>query len=1097
MSLRLLQKEASGGDEPRRGGKGARPNQRERAANARNAWGRAPASPKAKAAAPSAWSRGPPGSSGGQQSAWSHGPPAQQQEAQPSAWSRGPPAQQQEAQPSAWSRGSPVSSGTLGNTASWPPQPQCDSPPLLNSAWGPPLPKPGAPPPQSTARGPPQQRSSSHDTTSWGTQQQNAPAVLDDLWTAPTATVDPGGWMTAPRASGDVSASAWGVQPVTVMNGGGGQFVGWSTSGKEQPNARQSAASAQLRQQLDLELSSCAVTVKQYRDKIANAQAIMQQLASHPGENLSVEESKIHDLCRIADALAAEAAQAANDALKTGDCSAVELDNLDGDLRDTVAKVQVKWREEAQDREEALQALEEADDLRTLTEAIEWCEELGLDIDASSKLQAFKRKDAAQKKLQEVAVSSKATSEDIAALEMALEEAKCCGIGAADAQCLLENLKVEVHHKAGLLAKLAAASTPQQIKDALHTCKMQGHGADPAVMQAEEKLREQEAVEKRLEMARLELRLASAEMDVQRLEQAIAAASELKLDVSDAQDSLKEAKIVATKRAEAQELINEAKKTKDETLLRQALALYSDKATEQLLAQWTKERKARETVAAHELYKAALEEAIRNKLVTEPLIDAVRDIPDAQALVTQAEGMLAECAPRVEILDAQEVVKRTDVEIEILKKREAELPGAANKNERRIVGKKIFTLQNDDNYLSAVRFLKNPEKEGSARRKKREADRAAEKATVEAYRQAKQEKNRASIEALLSKLPLRERDDAEGFLAELEQRTKEAEQDANLVEFVFDCDTRTFCQLLIEINTSMSAINCAEGQEFKLRSTASQKTLVIVFQTVELLRKIDVANRFDLSRTPAIHFSPHFTESTEMQLPQLRKDGEFLREKEVRNITIPNVADAKKQKADATAAAAAAARQQETQPVYKSGKGDKGDAAVKGKKGGAYGGKSYYGEQKALVAVPFEEQELKDLAGFKRDLQQYQQHKRVACEWRPKDRLIEVKGINIDAAKDELQELLNFYRDSLKRKSRKCYLWLDYNGGAGVDLTAYIGRGMYVVTVDEEPGQDFATGEIISQIADGDLTCLTTTKAIEEAFGGEFAENVELTVEPW
>lgn len=1049
MSLRLLKKEASAdskGDSQR--GKG-RQNQKDR-----NAWGRAPSSPKAgKAAAPSAWNRGPPGnaasaSSGPQQSAWKSGPPQQ------SAWNSGP-------------RG--------GNA----------------SASGAP---PGAPSgssgPEKRAWKPPQQAAWGGGEPAWDAQ---GAASADDPWNAPVATVDPSAWVTAPVAQGDMSAAAWGMEPA-ASQGGGGQNVGWDTTRQADHNG---ASVARIRDRLALELGSCAVTAKQLRDKIGVVEPLMQQLAGYD-EDLRAAEGKVDEMRQTLASLVATATRTAECALETRDFTDVNVEDLEGELRESVTKARAKWQEENKERFEALQALEEASDLRTLEEAVEWCEELGLDIDATGKLQEFKRRDAAQKKLQEVSSTAKASKEDIASLESALAEAKACDIRAADAQCLLENLKVELQQKTLLLDKLANAVTPAQMKDAIHACKCQGMAAEPLVIQATERLQQEEAQGKRREMAILELRLASEGTDVERLEKAIATASELKLDVSGAKESLQEVKVIAEKRSEAQKVIDEAKQTKDEALLRQALAIYSSKENEQLLVQWTKERKDRERAEADERCKVALEEAIKKKVVSEPLIDAVRAIPGTEGLVALAEGMLDECAERAELLEAEETVALIEAEIAKLKAHEATLVGQKNKDERRNVNKKIFALKDDDNYLSAVRFLKNPEKEGEARRKKLAANRAAEKANVEAYRQAKLEKNATKVEALLSKLPVRERDDAECFLAELQQKAKDAERDANLVELVFQCDTRTFCQLVIEINGIMSDIGCAEGQEFKLRSAAAQKTVIIVFQTVELLRKVDVENRFSgLSRAPTIHFAPDFSEGMDLQLTQARLDGQFLLEKEVRNVAIPSVSVVKKQASDAQAASAAAARKQESVSRGK-GAGDFGGKGDKGKnnyKGGDKGGKTHFGEQEILVAVPFAETELKDLAGFRSDLQHFQMSKKVKCNWRAQEQLLEVKGVSVNAAKDELQQLLNFYRDTLKRESRKCYLWFDRRGGAGIDLSPYVGRGMYVDAVDEEPGQEFKVGEIIRQVGETDLSLFTSERAIEDAFGGEFAEHVEMIVE--
>merc|ERR550534_574548 len=108
-----------------------------------------------------------------------------------------------------------------------------------------------------------------------------------------------------------------------------------------------------------------------------------------------------------------------------------------------------------------------------------------------------------------------------------------------------------------------------------------------------------------------------------------------------------------------------------------------------------------------------------------------------------------------------------------LREQETLLSGQANKKERSAIGKQIFSLKNSENYLSALRFLKSPDKERIARRAARAAKEAAAKELLEEYQKVKSSKDRAKLRLLLPKLGAEERGEAEALLEEWEEKSKQ------------------------------------------------------------------------------------------------------------------------------------------------------------------------------------------------------------------------------------------------------------------------------------------------------------------------------------
>merc|ERR1712060_398546 len=96
-------------------------------------------------------------------------------------------------------------------------------------------------------------------------------------------------------------------------------------------------------------------------------------------------------------------------------------------------------------------------------------------------------------------------------------------------------------------------------------------------------------------------------------------------------------------------------------------------------------------------------------------------------------------------------------------------------------------------------------------------------------------------------------------------------------------------------------------------------------------------------------------------------------------------------------------------------------------------------------------------------------------------------------ARAELEGLLGFYfQEPSEPERRQVQLRVDDEYGAGIDLS-HTEYGYHVDAVEDFPGQDFTSGEVIVEINDRPLTGLTEEE-IENTFGECFSNGASLII---
>jgi len=368
----------------------------------------------------------------------------------------------------------------------------------------------------------------------------------------------------------------------------------------------------------------------------------------------------------------------------------------------------------------------------------------------------------------------------------------------------------------------------------------------------------------------------------------------------------------------AREALSTAIRSRDLTALHDALEaaegvlpgdLSEVTRARELRAQVERERRIAEEECKRQAAEADLREAIScadwdGIQACQQRARALRFTEDCEVMIL-ADSTLEELRDAHEVEEAKRLVESTEARLAYLAQQEAELTGSAHKKERSSIGKEILGLKNDPAYLSAVRFLKNPDAERKRRQDRRLASerRAAEESERRAQRclEARQElataisgRDEAAVQALLEEDILNDIDtrSAEAFLVEQAERNAATAKDGALLQFSYaSLDRRAFFGASIAMNEFLTdQYAMQEGADFKLKVQKKGNSVLVAFRSAEFAEVVlDTAKQL-AARLSAGHVvasaeicgPADFTDEVEESLPDARQDAENLQRRPAR-----------------------------------------------------------------------------------------------------------------------------------------------------------------------------------------------------------------------
>lgn len=308
----------------------------------------------------------------------------------------------------------------------------------------------------------------------------------------------------------------------------------------------------------------------------------------------------------------------------------------------------------------------------------------------------------------------------------------------------------------------------------------------------------------------------------------------------------------------------------------------------------------------------ALREALRQRRSV-PISEARRHalhvgMEEGSKLLREAALAMEELREEHELEEAECIVRETNAKLEELRAQDQALAGAVHKKERSAIGKRIMTLKGSEEFISAQRFLKDPEAERQRRlANARELERQAEEQRARRLRREEDASRelQAAIEALDEDavrallvedvLVAAGLEAAEFFLAEREVKRREAEKDAALCEFSFaGMDRRSFFQASIAVNELLTAqYSLQEGFDFKLKVVQASNSVFVAFRCEKMAAEIrsgavEAAQRAAgggareaaMVAQAKIRGPGNFADVSATILQGLRQDAENLRTKE-------------------------------------------------------------------------------------------------------------------------------------------------------------------------------------------------------------------------
>eukprot|EP00933_Yihiella_yeosuensis_P015843 TRINITY_DN13686_c0_g2_i1.p1 TRINITY_DN13686_c0_g2~~TRINITY_DN13686_c0_g2_i1.p1 ORF type:complete len:946 (-),score=306.26 TRINITY_DN13686_c0_g2_i1:38-2740(-) len=549
----------------------------------------------------------------------------------------------------------------------------------------------------------------------------------------------------------------------------------------------------------------------------------------------------------------------------------------------------------------------------------------GLLSEAEALLQECKEKESLNKQAAE-SLQSAIAARDVNLLEQAITTCVERRLSLQGADALLQTLQAEADQRRIAESELQAArdsQDPATIREAILQARECGL-TQSAMDEAEAFACHLEASAKRCENAKVELYLALNARDSSRLEKALHEAKGVGLsgdEVEAAGESLKE--LIEEERAVAgaKKALDEATSRCDLAALKEAISIAKRvldveapelcQAKQMIEKLEEEQRLAEEATRRHEAaeaLKAAVEE--RNFDAIEKALHHGLDagLAEEGAPVLAAKAALESLRGAREQQEAERTVLDTEARLQSLANRETALAGPSHKKERSAIGKEMMSLRNSEAYLSARRFLRNPEEERKRRDEQRlEIEkRAAEErdrwrrrledapGELEAAIEAVDEDavRALLIEAALGKLSAKA---AEDFLSECEDRRKAAERDAGLLEFCFaGLERRAFFTASVALNELLTdKYSMQEGSDFKLKVIKACNSLLVAFRSAEYAEvvsstAIELAKQLGPRHSASVVVSAEikkplgFSDEVEELLPAARADAEALQNKAAR-----------------------------------------------------------------------------------------------------------------------------------------------------------------------------------------------------------------------
>eukprot|EP00931_Biecheleriopsis_adriatica_P050500 TRINITY_DN29242_c0_g1_i1.p1 TRINITY_DN29242_c0_g1~~TRINITY_DN29242_c0_g1_i1.p1 ORF type:complete len:1355 (-),score=380.51 TRINITY_DN29242_c0_g1_i1:40-3651(-) len=515
------------------------------------------------------------------------------------------------------------------------------------------------------------------------------------------------------------------------------------------------------------------------------------------------------------------------------------------------------------------------------------------------------------------------------------------------------------------------------------------------------------------------------------------------------------------------------------------------------------------------------------------------------APVRSARAALDSLRGERELEDARRTVRETEARLEVLRAQEAGLTGPSHKKERSAIGKEIMALRGSELYVSARNFVKNPEQE-KCRRNEERAE--IEKKAAEERERRKQRIAKAPAE-LLSAMEARDEDAvkallveadvlassdvdlAETFLRDCEEKRKSAEQDAALLEFCFAAlDRRAFFQASVAMNEFFTEQYCMqEGIDFKLKVLKHNSVLVAfrnrqfaetVHNTAAALARQSGSQGFQVLISAEVRGPLEFSQEAASSLRAAREDAEALQgrplraevEQAIKNAELRakgKAAISRTQTESSTCSASSKVSHEESQLSRSRTAGSPPNFYVA--KGG---GKSQGKPRESLTTKTDADSDVfplprdaatmlqKDPANaetFRNDLRTFARNFRVTAELNGLDSVSMrpmgfVHQDTLRKAKEELRNLLEFYFPSQSQTAarRSVRLRVHDESGAGIDLS-HSEQGFHVDHVEDFPGQDLLSGDVIVEINGQSLAGLTADE-IDDTFGEHFADGASLVV---
>eukprot|EP00927_Polykrikos_kofoidii_P028314 TRINITY_DN24749_c0_g1_i1.p1 TRINITY_DN24749_c0_g1~~TRINITY_DN24749_c0_g1_i1.p1 ORF type:complete len:1523 (-),score=345.44 TRINITY_DN24749_c0_g1_i1:21-4589(-) len=609
---------------------------------------------------------------------------------------------------------------------------------------------------------------------------------------------------------------------------------------------------------------------------------------------------------------------------------ALETDDGDGAVEDCEAWLRTalrEWELAEQRREEANMALHFAmrrGDVKALEVALDEARAAGLSDDEELFVQAA---DALRDAIEREAANAAATerlrvateTRDLAALERAVEECLARQLQVKDAVTLMETLRVEATARAEATAELQAAvegHSTAALKAALARARQSDLEAS-LVERAEARIIEIEVMAKRRHNASVELHLACSCSETSRLETALAEGRRwgvAKETLDAAEESLAEARDAERRRSESRLNLADAMRRREVVSLRIAI-----EAAEALLTRNSQDGieidSARRTLRELEQEAQRAREARVREEAETALDRAVKagdwdGIQDGRARLIalgsseESEALrLAEVAldglrEAREIEEAKREVEAAEALLRDLAKQESALVGPAHKKERAALGKRVMELKADFNYLSAIRFLRNPKDERIRREERRlEIERRRVQASEE-LGVAIAARDEVVVRQLLAEGALGPADAESGrtFQAEQESRREAAARDATLLEFSFvGLDRRSFFQASVAMNELFTErYSMQEGHDFKLKVVKASNSVLVAFRSCEFAEivrttavsfasKLNAGHRGAVVASAEIKSPLDFSYEAQECLPALRQDAENLRSRPARS----------------------------------------------------------------------------------------------------------------------------------------------------------------------------------------------------------------------